>query len=219
MALIKCSECGKEISDKAKACIHCGCPIDNKNRKENISYVSKDNNKQRNCFQKALIDFKDVAGSTIIAIAISIAFLVAIPQYIIEKNNCTHGNSTTTRTMSYNNGKVDTNSSEYTMVGLMCRDYESSYMFKLVFRYFIISYIGTSITYIVIKSKKYDKNTISKKEMETSNVFEKHKALIISLIGIGIMLLSLYVLHTNIAISMLFTLIVVIIITLICRKK
>ena len=28
MALIKCNECGKEISDKAKTCIHCGCPIE-----------------------------------------------------------------------------------------------------------------------------------------------------------------------------------------------
>lgn len=27
MALIKCPECGKEISDKAPACIHCGYPI------------------------------------------------------------------------------------------------------------------------------------------------------------------------------------------------
>ena len=27
MALIKCSECGREISDKAAACIYCGCPI------------------------------------------------------------------------------------------------------------------------------------------------------------------------------------------------
>lgn len=26
--LIKCNECGKEISDKASACIHCGCPIE-----------------------------------------------------------------------------------------------------------------------------------------------------------------------------------------------
>lgn len=26
MALIKCSECGREISDKAPACVHCGCP-------------------------------------------------------------------------------------------------------------------------------------------------------------------------------------------------
>ena len=29
MALIKCPECGKEISDKAQACIHCGYPIRN----------------------------------------------------------------------------------------------------------------------------------------------------------------------------------------------
>lgn len=28
MALIHCTECGKQISDKAKTCIHCGCPID-----------------------------------------------------------------------------------------------------------------------------------------------------------------------------------------------
>jgi len=28
MALIKCPECGKEISDKARACIHCGFPIE-----------------------------------------------------------------------------------------------------------------------------------------------------------------------------------------------
>ncbi len=27
MALIKCFECNKEISDKAKSCPHCGCPI------------------------------------------------------------------------------------------------------------------------------------------------------------------------------------------------
>ena len=29
MALIKCPECGKEISDKASACIHCGFPLNN----------------------------------------------------------------------------------------------------------------------------------------------------------------------------------------------
>ena len=27
MALIKCSECGKEISDKAKSCPNCGSPV------------------------------------------------------------------------------------------------------------------------------------------------------------------------------------------------
>lgn len=27
MALIKCPDCGREVSDKAQACIHCGCPL------------------------------------------------------------------------------------------------------------------------------------------------------------------------------------------------
>ncbi len=27
MALIKCPECGKEVSDKAAVCIHCGYPL------------------------------------------------------------------------------------------------------------------------------------------------------------------------------------------------
>ena len=28
MPLINCPDCGKEVSDKAKACIHCGCPLE-----------------------------------------------------------------------------------------------------------------------------------------------------------------------------------------------
>ena len=27
MALITCPECGKQVSDRVAACIHCGCPI------------------------------------------------------------------------------------------------------------------------------------------------------------------------------------------------
>jgi len=27
MALIKCDDCSKEISDKSSVCIHCGCPV------------------------------------------------------------------------------------------------------------------------------------------------------------------------------------------------
>ena len=27
MALVRCPECGREVSDKAAACIHCGCPM------------------------------------------------------------------------------------------------------------------------------------------------------------------------------------------------
>lgn len=42
MALIKCPECGKEISDKAGACIHCGCPIANKPTSIKIRFLSDD---------------------------------------------------------------------------------------------------------------------------------------------------------------------------------
>jgi len=40
MALIKCNECGKEISDKATQCISCGCPVNsNKDINHSIGYL------------------------------------------------------------------------------------------------------------------------------------------------------------------------------------
>lgn len=36
MALIKCSECGKEISNKATTCPNCGCPIEKEKKKVRI---------------------------------------------------------------------------------------------------------------------------------------------------------------------------------------
>ncbi len=36
MALIKCPECGKEVSDRAQACIHCGCPLTTLSKKVKI---------------------------------------------------------------------------------------------------------------------------------------------------------------------------------------
>lgn len=36
MALIKCSECGKEISDKADVCMNCGNPIQKAIKQEKI---------------------------------------------------------------------------------------------------------------------------------------------------------------------------------------
>jgi len=37
MALIKCPECGKEVSDKASACIHCGYPLAEEKTENNES--------------------------------------------------------------------------------------------------------------------------------------------------------------------------------------
>ena len=33
MALFRCCECGRIVSDKASVCPHCGCPIENVNIK------------------------------------------------------------------------------------------------------------------------------------------------------------------------------------------
>lgn len=46
MALIKCDECGKQISDKAKTCVNCGCPIQTK--KDVIKFNNKDYKKLSN---------------------------------------------------------------------------------------------------------------------------------------------------------------------------
>ena len=34
MALIRCSECGREISDQATCCVHCGCPVSKSNSEQ-----------------------------------------------------------------------------------------------------------------------------------------------------------------------------------------
>lgn len=38
MSLIKCPECGKEISDKSSTCIHCGFPLNELQQPQQIQY-------------------------------------------------------------------------------------------------------------------------------------------------------------------------------------
>ena len=40
MAMIVCTECGKEISDKAKICPHCGYPMTHFNQNDNVKKKS-----------------------------------------------------------------------------------------------------------------------------------------------------------------------------------
>ena len=51
VALIKCPECGKEVSDKAKQCIHCGFPLSDAltpERYYKIVYLGRDYTKNKN---------------------------------------------------------------------------------------------------------------------------------------------------------------------------
>ena len=58
MALIKCSECGKEISDKSTACVHCGCPIElnlENQQIDNVKEESAPSRKNESIFNTKLI--------------------------------------------------------------------------------------------------------------------------------------------------------------------
>lgn len=57
MSLIKCPECGKEVSDKAPACIHCGYPLEYK--ESNTPNINND---------KCIIDGKEYDFSEFINI-------------------------------------------------------------------------------------------------------------------------------------------------------
>ena len=50
MALIKCPDCGKQISDKAGACPNCGCPIANRPTTVKIRCLSDDRHVKRMVF-------------------------------------------------------------------------------------------------------------------------------------------------------------------------
>ena len=48
MALIKCKECGMGISDKAKSCPHCGCPLNEPEEKVESKDLIKDSGEEKN---------------------------------------------------------------------------------------------------------------------------------------------------------------------------
>lgn len=69
MALIKCKECNKDISDKTTVCVHCGCPIE----KELIciecgNKIDKNDNICKNCGcpneikQKVIKEYKELTS-------------------------------------------------------------------------------------------------------------------------------------------------------------
>ena len=72
MTLIRCPECGKEISDSAKTCVECGYPI--KKYRNNTSFI--------NIFES--INKKILVG--IIAIVIVVAILLGVNRSPIRGN-------------------------------------------------------------------------------------------------------------------------------------
>lgn len=81
MALIKCSECGKEISDKASACPHCGCPVatppvlsqEEQDRQEQTARLQAE---ERQAAKKKQITALVVAILAILVCAVVVVFFV-----------------------------------------------------------------------------------------------------------------------------------------------
>lgn len=76
MALIKCPECGKEISDRAEKCPNCGCPIEEQKNEVDSKTVSINNVDSKQEKSKKKIPKKVIVG--LCSIIIIIAILVII---------------------------------------------------------------------------------------------------------------------------------------------
>lgn len=74
MALIKCTECGKEISDKASVCPNCGCPVEQMSKPEisNATSVKQTKNKKLN----KILDKMLIVTFSLLAVALIILFFV-----------------------------------------------------------------------------------------------------------------------------------------------
>ena len=67
MALIRCPECGKKISDQASACIHCGYPLPKSPTTTHVGFPLEE---ERNGLNKKLIVIGAAVGCSLIIIAV-----------------------------------------------------------------------------------------------------------------------------------------------------
>lgn len=81
MALIKCPECGKEVSDQAEVCIHCGYPLTAKKAESGETAPGTAEEKQElkqepQQESKEKTGGKAKAGSTLLVVFVMVLLLV-----------------------------------------------------------------------------------------------------------------------------------------------
>ena len=96
MALIKCNECGKEISDKAKVCVNCGCPIEKEIKCDECGNILNSKDKIcKKCGCPISDDFKcekKINKNNLICFVIGGTIILIILLFIIGKNNISKPN-------------------------------------------------------------------------------------------------------------------------------
>ena len=97
MAMIKCPECGKEISDKADKCPNCGCPIkqDNVFQPAQVNEQTNNNNKNGNKKEKKKNSSLSTAAAVLALFTCTcpIAFIIAIIDLTTGKKENKHTGS------------------------------------------------------------------------------------------------------------------------------
>lgn len=80
MALIKCEECGKQISDRSKACIHCGCPLEEK--KEEKVEAPEIELLRSECDQRAVMIYLMVISIMTLICILTVIGIILLPVFI-----------------------------------------------------------------------------------------------------------------------------------------
>ncbi len=191
MALIKCQECGKEISDKANACMNCGCPIEKEKKKVRII---KSGGLALRC--SVFIDNQPVGqigvgGNKSIEIEVPIGthYISTITQVknqstIVATNGInTMAAPITTSTSQEQDGKQFEvkATDELTVIEILTKG----------------SWTGSTGRCIVGNISTYDKNNVenaptTSNKSSSGNFFQNHLALIIAIVLILLFLFSLF---------------------------
>lgn len=153
MALINCPECGKEISDKAKNCIHCGFPLDSvgcddkskMTENSNIEGVESTSVCSENILQKTestenkfnfkefVINYKKIIVSCFIGVLAIILLCVILDKPSFEEN--LSGTWTSSRNSSSGKATVTFLYEDNVLTGeLSYYDYEESEWDKMSFK-------------------------------------------------------------------------------------
>ncbi len=113
MALTKCPECGKEVSNKAEKCIHCGYPLNSGGENRDFGTEKKEEKKQKNIKENLQMIKKNRKAMTFV----SIAFLIVI-FLIIFFTNFSKAAMYNKATSAYEKGNYKKAAKYYSYVGV-----------------------------------------------------------------------------------------------------
>lgn len=92
MALIKCSECKKDISDKAECCPNCGCPISAMKQSPVFATNEKKNKRKGSIHLKALIAIVAISTVMILIAVLLLTHVICFHSYseasVLEPQTC-----------------------------------------------------------------------------------------------------------------------------------